>query len=360
MKPLKVLIMVDWQPRAADFPFLRNQFAEVRVVGARFPQGAQAGWQKALFRWTLYVWVAFKTLLLSKKYDVIASWQPTCALALSFFFKGLGVKPCPLVIQNFIYTQKGNWFYARLRYALVTWALSAIDYMGVYTRYEIRRLAKLFGFPQERIICIPQGVNLDSAYQPGPVDQTQPYIFAAGMSLRDYKTLIDAVRETHHPVVIVCQEHNVRGLDLPGNVKTYINIWGEKVKQLRRAARLVVVPLLDEQVSAGQYDILYAMSEGKAVIATKTVASVEHITDGYDGYLTPCRDVQALKEKIHTLMHHPQEIARLGRNARITIAEHFTFEAYQRKMAQLLETAVYGAPGAPKSHAHGALPVAGG
>lgn len=328
--------MVDWQVRGDEFPLIKKNFPNVKVLGASFPLGARAGWQKVLVRWVMYVWVSFKALCLSEKYDVITAWQPVCGLFLSLFYRMLGIKPSSLIIQNFIYNQKPSQYYESLRFAFVKLALSKIDYITVFTHAEIGRIAGLFDFPKERIFCIPQGVSPDNNFRPIPIEKTQPYIFAAGMSLRDYGTLIEAVRDISAKVVIVCQKQNLRGLDLPPHVEPHINLWGDKVKELRRNARLVVVPLLEEQVSSGQYDILYAMSEGKAVIATKTVASVEHITDGYDGCLVPCRNAQVLKVKIQNLLDRPEEAARLGNNARKTFLEKFTSDVYQTKMTDLM------------------------
>ena len=72
---------------------------------------------------------------------------------------------------------------------------------------------------------------------------------------------------------------------------------------------------------------LEAMASGCPVVATRTGAWPEVITEGRDGHLVPCRDVNALSEAILKITENPQSVAEMGRLAREKVASTYRIES---------------------------------
>ncbi len=72
--------------------------------------------------------------------------------------------------------------------------------------------------------------------------------------------------------------------------------------------------------------LLEAMACGKACIATDIPGSRDLVVHGESGILVPPSNPQALAEAIRQLQVDPDLRARLGRNARKRVEEHFTIE----------------------------------
>jgi len=333
----RVLVLVDWHPGKNTFPVFKKNFNEIRVVGGPFLKGATSGLRKVLFRWSMYIWVGIKAIFISRNYDTVIAFQPVCGIVLGTFYRLFNIKSKQLILLNMIFTERSSKFYFNFRKNFVQWVLKTVDGMSVYTTGEINTLAELFHYPKNRIFCVRQGIRIHEPVKRIPANKLENYIFSAGMSLRDYGSLIEAMRNLDIPLEIVCQPYNIKGLDIPDHIHIHLNLWGEEVVKLRRNARIVVIPLLYENISAGQYDILYSMSEGKAIIASRTVASTEHITDGKDGFLVPCRDVQALQDRILTLWNDSSLINKMGAQAQKTFNNNFTYEVYQHTVVNNLK-----------------------
>ena len=333
----RLMILVDWLPEEGEFPYLQERYKEINILGSHMPKGATGGWQKILFRWPGYFWVSLKALIKAEKYDFVIAHQPVCGIMLALLLRIFLIKSTKLIVLNFIFTQKTQRISYELRWWLTKVCLKKIDWLSVYTKKEVDTISELFSYPKENIYCIPQGIIADNNQNSVlSATNSKEYIFSSGMSLRDYKTLFNAFKEIDYKLVVVCQEHNIKRLTIPDNVKVYLDIWGDEVKKLRRESKFVIVPLLDENVSAGQYDILFSMADRKAIIATDTVASLEHLTDGHDGILVKRGNYIQLRDKIKYLIDNQNEIQRLGENAYKTFKDNFTFDVYQHGVDKLI------------------------
>ncbi|PIR06994.1 MAG: hypothetical protein COV55_01040 [Candidatus Komeilibacteria bacterium CG11_big_fil_rev_8_21_14_0_20_36_20] len=63
---------------------------------------------------------------------------------------------------------------------------------------------------------------------------------------------------------------------------------------------------------------------GKPVVATATTGAKEIVRDGYNGWLVPIGDAQAMADKILYLLNSPTEAERLGENGRQLMREKFS------------------------------------
>ncbi len=80
-----------------------------------------------------------------------------------------------------------------------------------------------------------------------------------------------------------------------------------------------------------------AMASGLPVISTTHAGIPELISDGVNGLLVAEHDTDGLCEKICYLIEHPDECARLGKEARKTIVEKFEFKKVNNEFANRIE-----------------------
>lgn len=86
------------------------------------------------------------------------------------------------------------------------------------------------------------------------------------------------------------------------------------------------VCLLLSQHEAAPFVLLEAMACGTPVVAARVGGVPEVLLDGETGALLPERSVDALVSVLDRWRAHPQELERLGRQARARIAQGFTVE----------------------------------
>jgi glycosyltransferase involved in cell wall biosynthesis len=109
---------------------------------------------------------------------------------------------------------------------------------------------------------------------------------------------------------------------------------------LMRRAAVFVLPSHAEGLPVS---LLEAMAAGCPVIATDVGGIPDVVTDSVNGLLVPPRDRDALALALHRLLVDRRLAARLGREARNTIARRYTVEQALERLEQ-----VYSALGVPK------------
>ena len=186
-----------------------------------------------------------------------------------------------------------------LSYKIKTWLYQKVAQRsyGILTNStpEIESTHQRLKIPKEKLHFLPLHTNI---IKPQASEQDDGFILAAGRSLRDYDTFLEAIKDLDTPVVIICGEE-----DLPqGEALDHVTLLREvdRASYLDHIQRcsLMVTPLKESSRSTGQVVILEAMSFGKAVVATETTGSQDYIEDGQTGYLSKAYDATDLKRAI--------------------------------------------------------------
>ncbi len=86
--------------------------------------------------------------------------------------------------------------------------------------------------------------------------------------------------------------------------------------------------------------LMEAASMSKPIIATKTVGCVEVVDDGYNGFLTPVKDVEILSKKIEILIKDEKLRDSMGENGRIKIQKEFEISKIVKQYMELYEEVV--------------------
>lgn len=218
----------------------------------------------------------------------------------------------------------------------------------------VRRRLLALGVPARKVHEVPLAVDT-SFWSPGRAVWHGPrYVASAGVELRDYPTMVSAMRALPQAAARVAAAsaysrhgNSLDGLDLPANVER-VECTTAELRDLYDTSEFVVVPLVENETSAGLTTIVEAMSMGKAVICTRTEGQSEAVTDrrrqlrcgqdqrgpvthsqlnhllsagdvdltGPTGLYVPAGDVAQLREAITYLWENPDVARELGARGR--------------------------------------------
>jgi len=164
-------------------------------------------------------------------------------------------------------------------------------------------------------------------------------VFAGGDSMRDYRPLIDAARSVPADVTVATRDASLLRQGLPANVRAG-PLPPERFLERMRAARVVVVPLIESERSAGQQTYLNAMAMGKIVIATDTPGVRDYIAHGETGLVVPPRDAAAMAEALRWAVDPANEPAArdMRARARDVVRTEFTPDRYVARVLRVVKS----------------------
>jgi hypothetical protein len=243
----------------------------------------------------------------------------------------LGIRRKPVVAWCF----NLGALYGGLKGVAARSALACVDRFVVHSRAETVRYAEWLDLPSDRFRFVPLQRRSIAVEQ--SEDEQQPFVLAMGSAWRDYQALFEAVRVSKHPTVVIAARHAVDGLAVPANVEVRSSVPRAECHRLAQRARVIAVPVLNEETASGQVTLLEAMRMGRPVVATRCMGSEDYIENESTGLLVEPRDVEALRGAIERLWDDGELRQRLGRNAARFAAEHCSDEAAGNSLRGILD-----------------------
>ena len=290
--------------------------------------------------------MAREVLRLHEQYDAIVTWGEKLSLA-TIMLQRRTSKPHIAMMYQF---EKPNIrlplsvFKSNL-HAVVTWS-------SVQRRALIDRL----GYPAERVYLIRHYVD-QVFYSPRAGDLNM--ICGVGAEMRDYATLMEAIRGTGIRCHIATDHVRIPGryriladrrvpIDDIGSCEDSLVTTGRKtlpeLRNLYASSRFVVVPLLHSDTDNGVTVILEAMAMGKPVICSRTRGQVDVVQEGVTGLYVPVGDAKAMRAAILSLWNEPQRALEMGQNARAYIEKYHTLEKFTATTRSAAEASLDGRP----------------
>jgi hypothetical protein len=211
----------------------------------------------------------------------------------------------------------------------------SVDVFCVVSRHEERVFADTWGIDPGRVVYTPFYWTLsdDEVADPGPPEGDA--VFAGGNPMRDYGTLIEAVRGMRVPVTIATSRPEVVGHpDLPPNVDAGRLTHDEFIRRLRAAA-VVAIPLQPGTArSGGEQTYLNAMALGKPVVVTDSPGVRDYVEDGVTGRIVPASDPAALREAIAWALaqENREAVVRMAAAARARAIAEFGPDGWVRSL----------------------------
>jgi glycosyltransferase involved in cell wall biosynthesis len=303
------------------------------------------GWSRMLPEW----WrLAREIQRLNAEYDALVTWGEKLSLAM-LMQQQLASASKPHIAMMYQF-EKPN---IRVPLSVLKKNLhSVVTWSSVQRQALIERI----GFPPERVYLIRHYVD-QVFYSPRPIEDDM--ICAVGAEMRDYGTLLDAMRGTGVRCHIATDHVRIPGRlrllndrrvpigDIGAHADTHITKGRMPLTELRdlyARSRFVVVPLLPSDTDNGVTVILEAMAMGKPVICSRTRGQVDVVQEGVTGLYVPVGDAAALRAAILSLWNEPQRAREMGRNARALVEKHHTLERFTATARSAAEAALDGRP----------------
>lgn len=280
--------------------------------------------------------LAFQLVFQRRNYDVVYTVGVRQAQMYGLLCAVLGTGGKPHVATEILLDQKQPdslpW---RIKSALRSFAFRKTAKVIVFSKGERELYSRELRLPVERIQFVPFHTNI----QQPRFTPLGTYGFAAGRSLRDYKTLFAAVEKLDFPFVVVADRASIANLYKPGNVDLHCDIPRVRYLELLEGSRFVVVPLKSEYRSTGQVVVLEAASLGKPVIASDVVGVRDYISHGVDGLLVTPANPGELMASIQTLMSDDAMCQKLAAAAMRRVESAHTFSAFAAKCLAIMTEA---------------------
>ena len=206
---------------------------------------------------------------------------------------------------------------------------------------EIRNELVALGIAPDRVVSIPNGVDLERFRPPMPGEKAAsrrrldlppgPLVLYVGRFAAQKRVplLLAAWRTARTPGATLLLAGTARG-DLSHDVAdgevTGMRLLGvvDDMPSLLRAVDLFVLPSASEGLSNA---LLEACASGLPVLATRVGGTEDVIVDGENGLLVPVDDQAALHDGLQRLLRDEALCARLGASARATVEARYALDA---------------------------------
>jgi glycosyltransferase involved in cell wall biosynthesis len=282
------------------------------------------------------------------EYDAIVTWSERVTLAL-MTVQSLSRRGKPHVPMMYWFSRPSVQAFMR---AFATSLHGIVTWSSVQRAYAIEQL----GVPSEKIFLVKHFV--DQLFW-SPREREVDTISSAGAEMRDYPTLLEALRGTNLPCHIATDHvrvdrfgfgRRVSASEYAARADKNVTVGRKSPPELRELyarSRFVVVPVRPSDTDNGVTVILEAMAMGKPVICSKTKGQVDVIQDGVTGIYVPVGDPVALRKAIVSLWNEPERAAEMGRAGRAYIEKYHALEKFCHDVKRAVDASLEGRPAAP-------------
>jgi glycosyltransferase involved in cell wall biosynthesis len=271
-------------------------------------------------------------------YDAFVSWGERPAILLAALMK----------LSAFRKPHVGlfSWVSAPKKAPLFRVLQSHIDRFVLWSTVQRDYAIQHLRIPPDKIILTRWGV--DTKFW-RPIQSETDMICAAGREMRDYETLVEAMRALDIP----CQ---IAAIHIKGKRDRWQELSGEKhrlpphvtfgsknpleLRQLYARSKFVVIPLIPTDTDNGLNCILEAMAMGKAVICSRTTGQRDVIQEGKTGLYVEPRNPRALRDAIGYLWNHPEIAKGMGEQGRRHVEQYHTQEHFAEDVKRAIAEAL--------------------
>jgi glycosyltransferase involved in cell wall biosynthesis len=195
------------------------------------------------------------------------------------------------------------------------------------------------GISEDKIKVIPYGVDTSKfTFSERKQSENFKVIFIGSLNQRKGITyLLDALAEMINVELTIVtrgiyDETLIQNYNFP--IHVVIDVPHEKLQDELHKAHCFVLPSILE--GFGQV-ILEAMATGIPVIATENTAAIDIIENEVDGFVTPIRDVQAIKENLEKLQSDFSLVKIMGKAA-YKKAKIYTWEKFRNDLVTQIQS----------------------
>jgi glycosyltransferase involved in cell wall biosynthesis len=214
---------------------------------------------------------------------------------------------------------------------------------------EVERELLSYGFPGERIVRIPNGVDADyfRRLKPFPnIRKTRFVLIGRRHPQKGIDIALKAVKIIKERGLGDCLELALYGVDYPEHdyraMAQYLNVqdlvhfcpFEKDILSVYQASHCFVLPSRGEGLSNS---LLESMAMELPVIATRVSGTPDVVEDGSEGLLIPSDSAEALADKMQLIIKDSDLALRLGKNARQKVLTKFSLDSVAKQYAELYQ-----------------------
>lgn len=250
-------------------------------------------------------------------------------------------RPPSVVLPGFIYTENRNQLTQALKYRYHRFFFSHTNVAICHSQREVDRYSKLFAGCGAKFIFRPYAIRVDGAAGYNEATLGANYILSAGRSARDYRLLLQSIRDLPIPLKIVNDLFPSNLLsEKPSHVEILRSCYDQRYIDTLAGCRFVVLPLAADNISAGQMVMLQAMAMGKPIIITRTETTTDYAEDGDGVIFVEPNNADELNRAIRAIWTDDALCERLGRRSAELFSQRYSIRAYAQYLAEAVREAL--------------------
>lgn len=220
-----------------------------------------------------------------------------------------------------------------------------IDRFIVLSQFSKDRFVR-YGLPEEKVMFLPNPIEIPSFRKQDGKDKYILFfgrlsdkngiftLIKAMRGLPEIKLLVLGEGEQQELILDYLRENRMRNVQILGFKQ------GEKLKKLIRESYFTIFP--NHCYHLCPLSILESFAYKKPVIGANLGSVPELLEDGVTGLLFEPRNEKKLAEKIKYLYENPEEVKKMGQNARLKVEENYSAEKYYPKLIQIYQDLLKG------------------
>lgn len=281
----------------------------------------------------LYWWKSFVYALkiyAKERYGRIICVNPIVGIFLGMLNKKHKFE---IILAGFLFEPKKSHFYYSLRKIVVKSFLKGITSVVVYAKKEVKYYENIFHIKKFRFV--KYGIDYD-AHEIYKGNTPPKYIFSGGRSNRDFHTLIEAFSKLKikdislciatRPVVI--QNENLE------NVIVLKDVVLETFGSAMEKSELVVLPLVETDISAGHQVLLEALERNMIVIVNRIEAVEDYVSDEQVIFYET-GNVDDLKNKMEYVLQNYEQVKEKFIGNRNFYVNNYRFNDFIKRLITL-------------------------
>ena len=333
----KITLVVDWNPSAEGF-WLKDELEKlgfevklIGLIGFTF-KDRTIKWRKILL-WIKYLLTGLKTIKLTKKGEIIISWNFIIGSYIAFVAKLLHIDR-KILSLNLIAHQKG--FFNELLRNIVYKQAFVNDnfYATVNSQKLIDKYNESFKSKSHKYFVLNDPYDPESEI--ADFQQNKSFVFAGGEAARDWNLLFEVAQrlpEISFKIIVRRKYFNIEK-KLP-NVSIEFDTSLQYFYQKMKESSLVVISL-NSDAPSGILVLHRAALLSKPIIATETSITKTYITNNENGILIPMHDVNSLKNGIKNLFNNQDLSKEFATNLNNRILNEYSPQHYTHKLVEIL------------------------
>lgn len=287
--------------------------------------------------WALSLSYAFKILV--SKYSKVESILFINPIVGIFFasLKRLFRLRQNISIAGFLFENKRNYFYHKLRFLFVVFCYREVDNIFVYGEDEVVHYQDLFPSLKNKFRYIRYGRDFDYQNKKDFIYDLN-YIASGGRSNRDYITLCKAIQLLNQKTFLFdcliatrpeCVTFEMEKMPVKFQYGISLNQFGSFLEH----SSLFVLPLLNVNLSAGHMAMMEAMANGKLIIVADIPAIRDYVSDN-EVIFYRAGDYHDLADKIATTIEYlySPRIRQIAENGKLLYNNEYSFKAMIKRI----------------------------